>query len=125
MATAKKFTVDVVIPEGYKAGDTLKVTVEAPEVAKRTRGALNGIALEDMDLEQLKREKINASSVLYKATKRGAEEATIAANTARVEAVKAELAKRAPAVQLAAGVVGEVLSEEEEGDAEDTEDAEM
>ena len=45
--------------------------------------------------EQLKRELINANSVLYKAKQRGAAEETIAANQARVDAAKAEKAKRA------------------------------
>ena len=42
--------------------------------------------------EQLKREIINANSVLYKAKQRGASEETIAANQARVDAAKAEKA---------------------------------
>lgn len=93
----KTFTLEMTVPEGLKAGDKFTVEVEMPAVEKKPRGQLAGIALEDMTDEQLKREMINANSVLYKATQRGAAAETIAANTARVEAVKAERAKRAPA----------------------------
>jgi len=72
--------------------------VEVPEMPKR-RGQLFGIALEDMTDEQLKREIINANSVLYKAKQRGASEETIAANQARVDAAKAEKAHRHPVVE--------------------------
>lgn len=68
--------------------------VEVPAKVKSPRGQLAGIALEDMTDEQLKREIINANSVLYKAKQRGASEETIAANQARVDAAKAEKAKR-------------------------------
>lgn len=61
------------------------------------RGILAGLAIEDMSDEQLKREKINAGSVLYKAKQRHAEEATITMNQERFDAVVAELAKRKPA----------------------------
>ena len=57
-----------------------------------------GLSLEEMTDEQLKRELINANSVLYKAQQRGASAETIAANQARVDAAKAEKAKRAPVV---------------------------
>lgn len=70
--------------------------VEVP-VSEKRRGQLYGIALEDMTDEQLKREIINAGSVLYKAKQRGAAEETIAANQARLDAAKAEKAKRHPA----------------------------
>lgn len=105
-----KFTVDVTVPEGLKAGDTFTVEVEAPTPVKKPRGQLAGIALEDMTDEQLKRELINANSVLYKAKQRGASEETIAANQARVDAAKAEKARRAP-VQVAATAVEEALGE--------------
>ena len=84
--------------------------VEVPKMEKR-RGQLYGIALEDMTDEQLKREIINANSVLYKAKQRGASEETIAVNQARVDAAKAEKAKRAP-------VVVEATDENVETDAE-------
>lgn len=70
--------------------------VETPIPEKR-RGQLYGIALEDMTDEQLKREIINANSVLYKAKQRGASEDVIAKNQARLDAAKAEKEKRHPA----------------------------
>lgn len=71
--------------------------VEAPAKERKARGQLAGIALTDMSDEQLKREIINANSVLYKAKQRGASEETIAANQARVDAAKAERDRRNPA----------------------------
>jgi len=68
--------------------------IEAPAKEKKPRGQLAGIALSDMTDEQLKREIINANSVLYKAKQRGASEETIAVNQARVDAAKAEKASR-------------------------------
>lgn len=108
---AKKFEVEVTVPEGLSAGDKFTIEVEAPTPEKKPRGQLAGIALEDMTDEQLKRELINANSVLYKAKQRGASEETIAANQARVDAAKAEKAKRtgtpaeseAPNVEAAMG----------------------
>ena len=91
---AKTFEVEVTVPEGLSAGDKFTVEVEAPIPEKKPRGQLAGIALEDMTDEQLKRELINANSVLYKAKQRGASDETIAANQARVDAAKAEKAKR-------------------------------
>lgn len=95
MTMAKTFEVEVTVPEGMSAGDKFTIEVEAPVPEKKPRGQLAGIALEDMTDEQLKRELINANSVLYKAKQRGASEETIAANQARVDAAKAEKAKRA------------------------------
>ena len=92
---AKKFEVEVTVPEGLSAGDKFTIEVEAPVAEKKPRGQLAGIALEDMTDEQLKRALINANSVLYKAKQRGASEETIAANQARVDAANAEKAKRA------------------------------
>lgn len=91
---ANTFEVEVIVPEGLKAGDTFKIEVEIPAKEKKQRGQLAGIALEDMTDEQLKREIINANSVLYKAKQRGASEETIAANQARVDAAQAEKTKR-------------------------------
>lgn len=95
---ANKFTVSVTVPEGLAPGDTFEIEVEAPKPEKKPRGQLAGIALEDMTDDQLKRELINANSVLYKAQKRGASAETIAQNQARVDAAKAEKAKRHGAV---------------------------
>jgi len=64
------------------------------EVTPRKRGQLAGIELADMTDDQLKREIINANSVLTKAKARGASEETIAKNQARLDAAKAERASR-------------------------------
>ena len=87
--------------------------VEVPTMPKK-RGQLFGIALEDMTDEQLKREIINANSVLYKAKQRGASEETIAQNQARVDAAKAEKAKRSPvpAEDIEADAVEGVFAED-------------
>lgn len=92
-----KFTVEVTVPEGLKAGDVFQVEIDTPTADKKPRGMLAGLTLDQMTDEQIKRELINANSVLYKAVQRGASAETIAANTARVEAVKAEKIKRTPA----------------------------
>lgn len=97
---AKTFEVEVTIPElpegqkKWNVGDTFTIEVEVPTPEKKPRGQLAGIALVDMTDEQLKRELINAKSVLYKAKQRGASEDTIAVNQARVDAAEAEKAKR-------------------------------
>lgn len=94
---AKFMTVEVEAPKDLKAGEKFTIEVELPTPKKKPRGQLAGIALVDMTDEQLKREIINAKSVLYKAKQRGASEETIAANQARVDAALAEKAKRAGA----------------------------
>lgn len=76
-------------------GETYEV--EAPVKERKPRGQLAGIELADMTDEQLKREIINASSVLYKAKQRGASEEIIAKNQARLDAAKAERDLRHPA----------------------------
>lgn len=85
------------------------------EKVKKVRGQLAGIALADMTDEQLKREIINANSVLYKAKQRGASEEIINANQARLDAAKAEKAKRAPVVapEVEADNVEAVLVDED------------
>lgn len=119
---ARIIEVEVTVPEGLKEGDKFKVQVQLPEVERKTRGCLAGIALEDMSDEQLKREITNANSVLYKAKQRNADPATIEANQARVDAAKAEQAKRqGTKVTVQATAVAEVL----EGDnAEPTDSVE-
>jgi len=69
-----------------------KIVIERP--APQRRGQLAGLDIVDMTDEQLKREKINSGSVLYKAQKRGAGAETIEKNQARFDAVKAEIEKR-------------------------------
>lgn len=66
--------------------------VEIP--AAQRRGVLVGIALEDMTIEQLKREKVNAHSVLYKGIKRNCSPELVARNQARLNAVKEALAAK-------------------------------
>ena len=119
---AKTFEVEVTVPEGMSAGDKFTIEVEAPIPEKKPRGQLAGIALEDMTDEQLKREIVNANSVLYKAKQRGASEETIAANQARVDAAKAEKEKRAAtqATATQATAVEAALA----GNAENAENAE-
>lgn len=120
----KTFEVEVTVPEGLKEGDTFVVEVEAPAKEKKPRGQLAGIAIEDMTDEQLKREIINAKSVLYKAKQRGASEDVIAANEARVEAAKAEQAKRKPAVATATAVE-EALDTDNDGSVDEETASEM
>lgn len=90
----RKLTFEVTVPEGLKPGDKFQAEVELPTPPISRRGQLAGLSLEEMTDEQLKREIINAKSVLYKAKKRGASEETIARNEARVEAALAEKARR-------------------------------
>lgn len=91
-----------------KCGETFEV--EAPVKEKKPRGQLAGLTLEEMTDEQLKREIINAGSVLYKAKQRGAADEIIAANQARLDAAKAEKAKRHPVVEASA--VEDALAED-------------
>lgn len=112
---AKTINVEVEAPKNLKAGEKFSIEVELPTPEKKQRGQLAGIALVDMTDEQLKRELINANSVLYKANQRGASEETIAANQARVDAAKAEKAKRA-GTESAAPNVEDAL----EGEADTT-----
>lgn len=94
-------------------GETYLVEVPAPE---KRRGQLYGIELADMSDDQLKREIINAGSVLYKAKQRGASEEIIAKNQARLDAAKAEKAKRHPVAE--ATEADENVYAESETDAE-------
>jgi len=93
MANAKKLRVNVTVPEGFAPGDTFVIEVEVPAGRGRTR---NTKPIEEMTREELKREIINAGSVLYKAQKRGADEDVIARNQARLDAAKALMAEKFP-----------------------------
>ena len=110
----KTFTVELTVPEGLVAGDVFTAEIEMPAKVRKPRGQLAGLTLEEMTDDQLKREIINAKSVLYKAKQRGASEETIAANQARVDAALAEKAKRAPLVAQAteAPNVASIMDEE-------------
>lgn len=109
---AKTFEVEVIVPEGLSAGDKFTVEVEVPKAERKPRGQLAGIAIEDMTDEQLKREIINANSVLYKAKQRGAAEEVIAKNQARVDAAMAEKAKRQGTKAVAEEVADEACDAE-------------
>lgn len=71
--------------------------VEIPAAQKR--GVLVGVSLEEMTVEQLKREKVNANSVLYKGIKRGCGPELVARNTARLNAVREALAAKGVATR--------------------------
>jgi hypothetical protein len=75
------------------------------------RGQLAGLTVDQMSDEQLKREIINANSVLYKAKQRNAAAETIEKNQARVDAALAEKAKRQPEAP-AAEVTTEATTDE-------------
>lgn len=105
MAVARKFEVEITVPEGCKAGDTFKVIVEAPEVTRKERGSLSGISLAEMTDEQVRRELVNAKSVLYKAQKKEAALEIIEAAEARVNAALAEKNSRASMMSTGTGVI--------------------
>lgn len=113
---AKTIEVEVIVPEGLKEGDTFMLEVELPEKVKKPRGQLVGIAITDMTDEQLKREIINANSALYKAKQRNASEEVINANQARVDAARAEQAKRKAALEAASAAIAAASSDEAEVD---------
>lgn len=93
MATEKKLRVTVTVPEGFSAGDQFMIEVEVPKGQGRAR---NTKPIEEMTKEELKREIINANSVLYKAQKRGAEQEIIDRNQARLDAAKALMEEKFP-----------------------------
>jgi hypothetical protein len=73
--------------------------VVIPTKAKSLSGSLAGIALEDMTIEQLKQEKRNAKSVLYKSEKAGRPVESLIPKQERVDAVEAMLALRVAAAK--------------------------
>lgn len=75
------------------AGEEVTFDYELPK-GEGNRGAVSGIALEDMTDDQLKIEYRNANSVFYKAKKAGKSPEVIAKNEERLEACKAEMEKR-------------------------------
>ncbi len=93
-----KYRIEVVVPEGLTAGDTFQVEVEIEKKtnANKPRGTLAGVPLEDMSLEQLKRAKINVSSVIYKAKQRGAKESDIMLNEERLARINELLEQKKP-----------------------------
>lgn len=89
----KKLRVNVTVPEGFKPGDTFMIEVEIPGSRRAQRDVK---PIEEMTKEELKREIINAGSVLYKAQKRGAAEEIIQKNQERLDAAKALMADKFP-----------------------------
>lgn len=87
------FQIEVEVPHGLQAGDKFVIDVEQPFVPKVKKTRLANIPLEQMTIEQLKRELINARSMLYKAQARGDEKKLVEA-TKRVNRAASELAKR-------------------------------
>ena len=87
------FQIEVEVPHGLQAGDKFVIDVEQPLVPKVKKTRLANIPLEQMTIEQLKRELINARSMLYKAQARGDEKKLVEA-TKRVNRAASELAKR-------------------------------
>jgi hypothetical protein len=88
------------IVSAVEVAETLKAIAAVTANGGKRRGQLTGLALEDMTLEQLKREKINAGSVHYKAEKRGAPAETVARNKARLDAVVARINELQPAAPV-------------------------
>jgi hypothetical protein len=89
----KKLRVNVTVPEGFQPGDTFMIEVEIPGGRRAQREVK---PIEEMTKEELKREIINAGSVLYKAQKRGAAEEIIQKNQERLDAAKALMAEKFP-----------------------------
>ena len=75
----RTFQIEVEVPHGLQAGDKFVIDVEQPLVPKVKKTRLANIPLEQMTVEQLKRELINARSMLYKAQARGDEKKLVEA----------------------------------------------
>ena len=89
-AKPRVITVSYTADKDIKAGETIEFEYEVPK-STRTRGIVAGIPLPEMSPDQLKIEYRNANSVFYK-TKKAGRDASKA--EARLEACKAEMAKR-------------------------------
>lgn len=89
----KKLRVNVTVPEGFQPGDTFMIEVEIPG---GRRAKHDSKPIDEMTKEELKREIINAGSVLYKAQKRGAAEEIIQKSQERLDAAKALMADKFP-----------------------------
>jgi hypothetical protein len=90
---AKTFQIEIEVPHGLRAGDRFAIDVSAPATPRVKRTRIVDAPLEQMTMEQLKRERINARSVLYKASRRDDTTAILEA-TKRVNRVAKEIAKR-------------------------------
>lgn len=89
----KKFQIEIEVPHGLQAGDRFAIDVETPSAPKIRKTRLANIPVGQMTMEQLKQERINARSVLYKAIRRDDEVAIVSA-TKRVNRAAKEIAKR-------------------------------
>lgn len=89
----RKFKIEIEVPHGLQAGDKFVVDVEQPLTPRVQKSRLANIPLSEMTSEQIKRELVNARSMLYKAQARGDEKKLLAA-TKRVNAAAEELAIR-------------------------------
>ena len=89
----KSLTVEVEVPHGLAAGDRFAVLVEPATGPVVVPTWISDIPVEQMTDEQLKRERTNARSMLYKATRKGKEDTMFIA-TVRLNKVAAEIAKR-------------------------------
>ena len=88
-----KVQIEIEVPHGLQAGDRFVIDVEQPMVPRLKKTRLANVPLEQMTIPQLKRELINARSVLYKAQARG-DEAKVLDATKRVNRVAQEIANR-------------------------------
>lgn len=89
-AKPKVIKVSYVADKDYAAGETISFDYEIP-ASLGTRGQVVGIALNDMNDDQLKIEYRNANSVYYKTKKAGRDASK---SGERLEAVKAVMADR-------------------------------
>lgn len=62
---AKEMIINVTVPEGYSAGDTFQVKVLKSSRTRETKD------INDMTVDELKKEITNAKSCVYKANKAG------------------------------------------------------
>ena len=76
---AKEMIINVTVPEGYSAGDTFQVKVLK---SSRTREAKD---INDMTVDELKKEIRNAKSCVYKATQHGRDASKVEERLAAAE----------------------------------------
>jgi hypothetical protein len=81
--------------------------VEIPVPEHKPRGVLAGKTLEEMSFDELKIERRNAKSVLYKSEKAGVSGDKLEQKMVRVDAVLAEIEKRKAEMALEAATAPE------------------
>lgn len=91
----------------------IEVAVPVRATSAGKSGSLTGLTLDTMTLEQLKQEKRNAKSVLYKSEKAGRPEEALIPKRIRVAAVEARIAELQP-VHVVAVPAEEVVTPAEE-----------